>query len=337
MATVKMKNLLIEEDLYTQPIIDMGYLQEQLTKYVNRWVDFPLYDTYNKEEFIKIKSVDIKKIEPQMYFADGTFTSTDLLGGCCLANKDNYTCVQTTNLSFFKESDNYFNNIYGINYVTTRGLIKIQLDEDGNPIELKNDLVGIDMIYSYRETKRSEYYYTYNSIENTFELNENVKFVNIYSIIYGSLDFNENGYRSGVDKWLMVIFYYDMIIQKKDGTDDIYLQVPAILPLHILNDFGIRFNGNSLLTCLTLKNDIIYQDNVEFAEGQLNVYYNNRYLFIKNPDGNYTLIEPSFIYNNNNINIVDYIEFYNRQNIVVTYKDLFATIPRELLENEENF
>ena len=337
MATIKMKTLLIEDELYTQPIINMGYLREQLTKYVNRWVDFPLYDHNNKDEFIKIKSVDIKKIEPQMYFVDSLNYEQKLFGGCSLFNMNNYSCVQTDNLSFLTHSSSYFKDISLVNYVTTQGLLKIETDEDGAPIELKNELVGINITYGEGKTDTYNKYYNYNSIENKLELNKNAKFMNSYITTYGSLDFNENGYRVGVDKWLMVIFYYDMIIQKTDGTDDIYLQVPAILPLHILNDFEIQYSVTSMLTRFTLKNDIIINDNTNIPDGQLIVYCNYRYLEIKTPDGGYSLVEPSDLFNNNNINIADFIEFYNMQNIVVTFNSMFTSIPRELLENEENF
>ena len=337
MATIKMKTLLIEDELYTQPIVNIGYLREQLTKYVNRWVDFPLYDYNNKDEFIKIKSVDIKKIEPQMYFVDSLNYETKLFGGCSLYNMENYSCIQSSYLSFLNNSSTYFKDISNINYVTSQGLLKIETDKDGAPIELKNDLVGINVTYGEGKTDKYNKYYNYNSIENKLELNKNAKFMKSYITTYGSLDFNENGYRFGVDKWLMVIFYYDMIIQKKDGTDDIYLQVPAILPLHILNDFEITYSTTSMLTRFTLKNDIIIKDNKSISDEQLIVYYNYRYLEIKTPDGSYSLVEPSGLFNNNDINIADFIEFYNMQNIVVTFNSMFTSIPRELLENEENF
>ena len=332
-----MKTLLIEDELYTQPIINMGYLREQLTKYVNRWVDFPLYDNNNKDLFIKIKSIDIKKIEPQMYFVDAFNYESDLLGGCSLYNMENYNCYRTDNLSFLTFSDFYFKDIEGTNYVVTKELLKIETDEDGAPIELKNNLVGINVTYGEGNTDDYNKYYNYNSIENKLELNKKAKFVQTYLTTYGSLDFNENGYRNGANKWLMVIFYYDMIIQTKDGTDDIYLQIPAIVPLHILNDFEITYSTTSMLTRFTLKNDIIIKDSVSIPDGQLMVYYNDRYLEIKKPDGSYSLVEPSDVFNNNNINIADFIEFYNMQNIVVTFNSMFTSIPRELLENEENF
>ena len=337
MATIKMKTLLIEDELYTQPIVNMGYLREQLTKYVNRWVDFPLYDYNNKEEFIKIKSVDIKKIEPQMYFVDATNGSTGLYGGCSLFNKANYNCIRTENLSFLTPSSTYFTDISNINYVAIRNLLKRESDEEGNPIELKNDLVGIEIRYESFESSGSSKYYNYNYNENNFDLIERAKYVQSYITTYGNLDFNENGYRTGVNKWLMVIFYYDMIIQKKDGTDDIYLQVPAILPLHILNDFEITYGTVSMLSRFKLKNDIIIRNAITIPDGQLKIYYNNRYLYIKKPDGSYVLFEPKGLFNDNNINIADFIEFYNMQNIVVTFNSMFTSIPRELLENEENF
>lgn len=336
MAIVKMKTLLIEDGLYTQPIIDMGYLREQLTKYVNRWVDVPFYDYNDKNEFIKIKSINIKKIEPQMYFirnSYGPYNSESLFGGSSFLNSDSYSCIQNINISFLRQTNVYFKDISNINYVVTQNLLKIQSVDEDTSNGLKKDLVGINISGGVS----SDNTYNYNYIEHEFKINENAIYMDAITSAYGTLDFNENGYRTNSNNWLMVIFYYDMIIQKKDGTDDIYVQVPAILPLHILNDFAIKYNSYTELSCINLKNDNVFTFDSEVPNGQLIIYYNKYGLSIKTLDGNYLYISLRYVYNKNTINLAEFIEFYNKQKIVVTYTSLFGTIPREMLENEENF